>query len=193
MGESKSRERKGNKLFIDVHHRGNWNSVLLGPSETSSGPCLRISCPRTEKLGPTCIFCGLRVAPTRVLSPSSTTLLGCSCLYLRSSSSKRESFQGKLSQREERWGNWRLEALNMLETVHCSCQWTWAWRHIVTLLVHVQKLHLFLYLKDLQLGYKLFEGKNCVSLAFWGVTKIKDSALHIVSAELIFVERMSKF
>lgn len=47
---------------------------------------------------------------------------GCSCLYLRSSSSERESFQGRLSQREERWGNWRLEALDMLETVHCSCQ-----------------------------------------------------------------------
>lgn len=43
------------------------------------------------------------------------------------------------------------------------------------------------YLKDLQLDYKLYEGKDCVRLALWGVTKIKNSALIIVRAELIFV------
>lgn len=58
--------------------------------------------------------------------------------------------------------------------------------------MHALKLHLFLYLKDLPLGYKLYEGKDCVNLAFWGITKIKNSALHVVSAELIFVERINK-
>lgn len=124
---------------------------------------------------------------TGVITLFHNTLLGCSCLYL-------EVLQvsGKALTKRREMGNWRLEALSMLETVHCSCQWTWAWRHVVPLLIHVQEVHLFLYLKDLQLGYKLYEGKDCVSLAFWGVTKIKNSALHVVSAELIFVERMIK-
>lgn len=59
---------------------------------------------------------------------------------------------------------------------------------MVTLLVRAWKLHLCLYLKDLQLACKVYEGKDCVSLALWGITKVKESVLHIVSAELIFVE-----
>lgn len=49
--------------------------------------------------------------------------------------------------------------------------------------MRAQRLHLFPYLKDLQLDHKLYEGKDYVSLAFWGIAKIKNSALHIVSAE----------
>ena len=33
-GESEPKETKGHKLFINVHHCGDWNSVFLGPSET---------------------------------------------------------------------------------------------------------------------------------------------------------------
>lgn len=51
VGESEPKETKGHKLFINVHHCGDWNSVFLGPSETPWGPSLRNLFPKDRRAG----------------------------------------------------------------------------------------------------------------------------------------------
>lgn len=152
-GGGEPKGRKGNKLFINVHHCGNWNSVLLGASEKPQVTCFGISFPR-QKGWASFWPLGCR-PPLRTLSPARIVHF---CAALACS---RESSPGirKSSHEEKRgagaWG-WGQHAGNC----PCSCQWTWAWRHIITLFLLAQNLHSFLYLKDLQIGSKLWEGKK---------------------------------
>lgn len=170
MGESEPKERKGNKLFMNVHHCGNQSSVLLGSSETPWGPCLRISYPRTESLGPTSILCGLRVGPL----PQHTSGL----LLFEAEQGLQVSGKALIKEMEgfEVGGCWHAGNCPLQLSVSLGLK-------TVTSLVPARKLHLFPYWKDPQLDYKLYESKYHVSLAFWGIAKIKNSALHIVSAE----------
>lgn len=118
VGESEPKGRKGSKVFLRAP-TGSWNSVLLGLLRSH------------EDLLPKDRKAGIHVHPVWVtgcpwghyhLLPY--ILLGCSCLQL----DKFSQCQGKSSwlgeERCRAW-SWRLQA-----SVHCGCQWTWAWGHM---------------------------------------------------------------